>query len=121
MGCLTASGRNAPAAANKVWRRGGGRLPPFFCHSCEGRNRAQAVRVKRAKKSESVGIIKIIPPLTLKKIFKDPIPAYARRDKGGGFYSSYVILWLDHRTQVYMCALRTHKGTKTLSFPRRRE
>ena len=35
-----------------------------LCHSCAGRNRDQAVRVKRAKRSESVGI----PPLPLKKI-----------------------------------------------------
>ena len=88
-----------------------------LCHSRAGGNRDQAVRVKRAKKSVSVGIIKIIPPLTLtthtKKIFKDPIPAYAGMTRGGGFYSSYVILWLDHRIQVYMCALRAHKGKMT--------
>ena len=92
MGCLTASGRNAPAAANKVWRRGG-QVAPFFCHSRAGGNRDQAVRVKRAKKSESVCVIlicdiaKIILPLTThtKKIFKDPIPAYAGMTKGAGF------------------------------------
>ena len=67
-----------------------GLVSPFFCHSRAGGNRDQAVRVKRAKKSESVCVIlicdiaKIIPPLTThtKKFFKDPIPAYAGMTKG---------------------------------------